>query len=158
MPRETTPALLIAALPLLLLAAAAPSTPLQDPEGNAGQQHAEEETKLAQQMLLIEDAVKKLRRSLRKEEQRDDSLALTVQMQAAALACKAETPTLLTSLGEEERVIQKNAYRLEMLGFLEQALLLERALLEGDQERAREIFAGLRDTEDPGHERFTAGG
>jgi len=134
----------------------APSS--QDPltEVPLGQEH--DETVLAQHMHLIEEAVRGLRRSLRKAEDNPRSLELLATLQTAALACKGEAPAMAASLPEAERDAFVQAYRVEMISMLEASLATERAVLAGDLDAAKEHFALIRESEDPGHERFTEGG
>ena len=133
----------------------APSS--QDPVTEAsGEEH--DESVLGEHMHLIEEAVRGLRRSLRKAEDNSTSLELLVVLQNAALICKGEAPAMAANMPEAERAAFVQAYRVEMISMLEASLATERAVLAGDLDAAKEHFALIRESEDPGHERFTEGG
>ena len=46
-------------------------------------------------------------------------------------------------------------YKLEMIGMIEAMLQIERALLAGDNDAARELYKTIKAFEDSGHEKFT---
>ena len=140
-----------------LLSANLPTVDTPAPAGPAGLVD-DDETALASHMHRIEEAVRGLRRSLRKAEDNPRSLELLTELQGAALACKGEVPVRAASVPEAERAAFVVAYRTEMISMLEAALATERALLAGDLDAAKEHFALIRESEDPGHERFTEGG
>ncbi len=116
------------------------------------------ETVLAEQMEVLESHLAKLRRTLRDEELRDESLAHIAGIQAAVVASKAEAPVMLPSIPEGERAAFQTAYRREMVGMLMSLCDLEVAVLDGETDQARTIFKAIRKMEDDGHERFTEDG
>lgn len=146
-----TPIALLSMLlvPALLLAA-------QDPAGAPAPTGEPETSELAEHMEHIEVLVGKLRRSLRKPEQKADSLGHVAEMQAATLASKGLVPAMATRLPEAERPAFVTAYRIDMVAMLSALLELELALLEDRHEEANAIFKRVRAMEDSGHERFTA--
>ena len=113
------------------------------------------EDELREHMESIEDAVKRLRRSLRDPANLAESLELVARMQSDALVCKGLVPPLADTLPEAERAAFCAAFRRMMVDFLGAQLELEAALLDGDAEKADAAFARVRDFEDTGHERFT---
>ena len=117
-------------------------------------QHAHE-TPLEEHMESIEDAVKRLRRSLRDPANLAGSLELVARMQADTLVCKGLEPRLSAGLPADERAASATAYRRLMVDFLSAQLELEAALLDGDAEATSAAFQRVRDFEEPGHERFT---
>ncbi len=143
---------LLLLLPLGLAAARLPVVPHQDPAA------AQDPDLLPDTMLELESALKKLRRSIRKEEEDAASLASLQRIQEAALRCKTLVPALAADLPEAERPAFLRAYRREMAAFLEKAVACEIALLDGDREKARALQKALADMETPAHERFTADG
>ena len=46
-------------------------------------------------------------------------------------------------------------YKLEMIAMIETILQMERALLEDDNDKARELYKTIKGFEDSGHEKFT---
>ena len=110
---------------------------------------------LEEHMESIEDAVKRLRRSLRDDANRADSLELVAALQRASVTAKSEAPPMAASVPDGERDAFLTAYRRTMVDFLRVQLDLEAALLDGDAEAATEAFERVRDMEDSGHERFT---
>ena len=146
---------LVLILTCLLLAATtflAPSTlaSAQDEQDPA-------ETELAKEMLEVKDAMRRLRRSIRKPDQRADSLASVRICQAALLKAKAMAPAMAESLPEADRAAFVRDYQIDMVRALEAFLALELALLEERDDEARELYKKAAGTEDPAHERFTEG-
>lgn len=118
----------------------------------------EPETVLAGHMEVLEAHLAKLRRTLRDEDRRDESLAHIAGIQAAVVASKAEAPAMLASILEGEQAAFQTAYRREMVGMLKHLCDLELAVLDGETDQARTIFKVIRQMEDDGHERFTEDG
>lgn len=118
----------------------------------------EPETVLAGHMEVLESHLAKLRRTLRDEDRRDESLAHIAGIQAAVVASKAEAPVMLPSILEGERAAFQTAFRREMVGMLKRLCDLELAVLDGETDQARTIFKVIRKMEDDGHERFTEDG
>ncbi len=118
----------------------------------------DETTELDQQMEVVEAAVGRLRRSVRDPDKRAESLALVVEAETAALACKGHTPSMAAALPEGERDAFVAAYRLEAAKLLRGLLDVEIALLNGDDEAAKTALQIVRDMEEPAHERFTEDG
>ncbi len=112
-------------------------------------------SELEAQMEHIEDAVKHLRRSLRDPANRERSLELVVDMQAATFACKALTPAMLEDVPESARPAFVTDYRRTLVDFLDAQLELEAALLDGDEAATKAAFDRVRGLEDTGHARFT---
>ncbi len=119
----------------------------------------EDETPLAEAMHSMEDALKSLRRSVRKVDAREASLASVLTCEKAILFCRTQEPAMLASIPEGERERFLTDYRLELVR-TERALLdLEAALLEGqDVETLRALYKAIKGLEDPAHERFTEDG
>jgi len=117
---------------------------------------ADEGNELHEHMEVIEEALGKLRRSLRDEQRNEESLAHIAVLQKETLACKLLVPEVVEELAEPQRSEEKTAYRRMMVDMLASQLELEAALLDGDADAAKKAFRKLRNMEDPGHERFTA--
>ena len=114
-----------------------------------------DEDELHERMESIEEVLGKLRRSLRDESKRGESLAQIHAMQKDTLACKLLVPEMIEKLPEPKQVEEKKAYRRMMVDMLASQLELEAALLDGDSDAAKKAFKKLRNMEDAGHERFT---
>lgn len=143
-------------LPLLLLPVlglglsnAWPTAPSpQDPE------HIEDDHgPLESAMLEIKASIRALRRSLKKQEPAPILTSVT-RLQGAMVQAKHEVPRMAASLPADKRAAFTMAYRKEMIGLLEASIVLERAVLDQDQEAVTKSFADLRGLEDPAHERF----
>lgn len=130
------------------------NSPAQDPE----KQEPETETELARQMEIVEDGLRSLRRSVRDPAKKADSLAAVIACERAIVAAKSEVPSMAARVPEAEREAFVTAFRLEMLGLLENFLVLEKALLEGRNDELRDLYKVLKGLEDPAHERFTEDG
>lgn len=144
-------ALALVAIPLALvyvLPAATAEVSRQDEEHD-------EDTPLLKDMEVIQDQLKFLRRNLKKPEENAASLAAIQEMQRAAVFCKGEDfPMAEAAEGEAREEILKG-YKLEMIGMIEAMLQIERALLAGDNDAARELYKTIKAFEDSGHEKFT---
>jgi soluble cytochrome b562 len=109
---------------------------------------------LGEAMKRIEGAMKTLRRSVRDAEQRPASLEALDELQGAVVDAKRRVPPMALPLEAAQKEELVLAYRRAMGELLEQSLVLERAVLDGDVERARAEWTKLQDMEDSGHERF----
>jgi len=139
------------ALSLLALSFALPSAPTAPARVDDG----EEDSPLLKDMEVIQDQLKFLRRNLKKPEENPASLAALQEMQRAAVACKGMSfPMADRAEGEAKAELQKG-YKLEMIGCIEAMLQMERALLEGDNDKARELYKTVKAFEDSGHEKYT---
>lgn len=118
-------------------------------------QEASDKGELHEHMELIEEALGKLRRSLRDPARCDESLAHIALMQEKSLACKLLAPRLISQLPGQERAAMERDYRRVMVDFLIAQLELEAALLDGDHDGAKTAFKKVREMEESGHERFT---
>jgi hypothetical protein len=118
------------------------------------EQH-EEHSPLEERMHAIEDSIRALRRSLKEPAKQAESLALLAKLEADIVVAKGESPRLLAKLPEAERTKFLVDYRVEMVGMLEHALAVEKALLAGTPEAVQAAFEKLRALEDPAHARFT---
>lgn len=115
---------------------------------------ATKDTELAKQMEIIDEGLKKLRRTLRKPDQNKESLEIINQIQAAAVASKAQTPVKAAKLPDAERQKFVLAYRKDMAAMIVQLLNMEIAVLEGNNEKANEIHKSMKKIEDEGHEKY----
>ena len=131
-------------------------SPLQDPEGEAAEEH--EETPMEVQMERVENAMRSLRRSVRKPEARADSLGHVQECQEGLMLAKDLEPMMAAKIPEAERAAFVRDYRLGMVEALESYLELERALLEERDDDAKELYKKAAGLEDPAHELFTEDG
>ncbi|MBM3989816.1 MAG: hypothetical protein FJ298_02290 [Planctomycetes bacterium] len=145
-------------LPLLLaagsLAFLAPSQVLAPQLADEGKDDPQK-CPLEQSMEAMADSIRALRRSLRDPSKQADSLAGLAKLEADIVAAKSQTPRRAAKLSEAERPRFVADYRSEMIRMLEQALVVEKAVLGGQQEAALAAFEELRGLEDPAHARFT---
>jgi len=125
------------------------------PAGAARQDEAtEDDTPLLKDMEVIQDQLKFLRRNLKKPEENPASLAAIQEMQRAAVACKAMDFPMAEAAEGEAREELLTGYKLEMIGLIESLLQMERALLAGDNDKARELYKTVKAFEDSGHEKY----
>ena len=134
-------------VPVALLGAPSSAAPPQEEE--------HEESELHESMEVVEDAMKLLRRTVREADQSARSLELLSEIQSATIRCKSLRPPMVESIPEGERAAFVTSFRRTFLDLLEAQLELERAILDGDVERARTAYKLVHDFEDSGHERFT---
>ena len=140
------------ALALTALFITLPTTPV---EAARQLETVDDDSPLLQEMDVIEGQLKLLRRNLKKPEENATSLKAIQEMQRAAVACKAMSfPMAEAAEGEAKAEILKG-YKLEMIGMIETILSMERALLNDDNDKARELYKTIKGFEDSGHEKFT---
>jgi len=140
------------ALALTALFITLPTTPV---EAALQDDATEEDSPLLQEMDVLQDQLKLLRRNLKKPEENPASLKAIQEMQRAAVACKAmDFPMAEAAEGEAKAELIKG-YKLEMISLIETILLMERAILNDDNDGARELYKTIKGFEDSGHEKFT---
>lgn len=147
---------LMAVLLVQLTMARAVHQDAQDPEEEVAEEH--EATPMEEQMERVEDAMRSLRRSVRKPESRSDSLAHVQECQEGLLLSKDLDPMMLPRVPEAEQAAFRRDFRLGMVEALEVYLELERALLEERDDDAKELYKKAAGLEDPAHELFTEDG
>lgn len=112
------------------------------------------ETEMDRQMEIIEEGLKKLRRSLRKEEKNAESLEWIAKIQDASLKSKLETPKMAVKIPEDQRAKFVADYRKEMAVVVIRMCEMEIAVLDGDLDKAQGLYKQLKSLEDSGHEKF----
>jgi len=143
------------ALSLVALFLALPSAPA---EAARQDDATEEDSPLLKDMEVIQDQLKFLRRNLKKPEENPASLAALQEMQRAAVACKGMSFPMADRAEGEAKAELIKGYKLETIGLIESMLQMERALLAGDNDKARELYKTVKAFEDSGHEKFTEEG
>jgi len=111
-------------------------------------------TELHEHMEPIEEAMKKLRRTIRKPDGAAESLDLISRIEQEALVCKAMVPSRTATLPEAERAKFLNAYRKDMATFITQVLQMESAVIDGDADKAMTVYKGLKTFEDDSHDKY----
>ena len=111
-------------------------------------------TGLDDQMENIDEAMSKLRRTIRKAELNNDSLKLLTDLQQAAVACKAMVPAKAAKLPESQRAPFIAAYRKDMAELVISLSQMEIAILNGDNTKAQDIYKQLKTMEDKGHDKY----
>ena len=126
------------------------------PAGAARQDEAtEDDSPLLKDMEVIQDQLKFLRRNLKKPEENPASLAALQEMQRAAVACKGMSFPMADKAEGEAKAELIKGYKLETIDMIESMLQMERALLEGDNDKARELYKTIKAFEESGHEKYT---
>ena len=150
------PALLLVSWAGVAFAGVGPTA--QEPEVIVDVEPTQDPDLLADTMLELQSALKKLRRSVRKQEQESDSLAHLQVIQRTALITKDLVPAMTADVPEADRAAFVKAYRREMLVLLQKCIACEIAVLDGDTDAANALYKEIAAMEDSGHERFTADG
>src|SRR6476646_189212 len=112
------------------------------------QEHHVEKSELRKQMSQIDEAMKKLKRTIRKAESDKESLELIVKVEQIAITCKQMSPPIPATIAAPQREKYVAEYRKQMAGFLSDVCQMEAAILGGDHDRAHEIYTKLKDDED----------
>jgi len=139
-------------LSLAALFFALPSAPV---EAARQDEATEDDSPLLKDMEVIQDQLKFLRRNLKKPEENPASLAALQEMQRAAVACKGMPFPMADRAEGEAKAELIKGYKLETIGMIESMLQMERALLEGDNDKARELYKTIKAFEESGHEKYT---
>ena len=145
-----TTSLLVLSLTALFIAL--PTTPL---EAARQPEFADDDSPLLKEMDILQDQLKSLRRNLKKPEENANSLKAIQEMERSAVACKGMSFPMAEALEGEAKAALIKGYKLEMIAMIETILEMERALLEDDNDKARELYKTIKGFEDSGHEKFT---
>ena len=145
-----TTSLLVLSLTALFIAL--PTTPL---EAARQPELADDDSPLLKEMDILQDQLKSLRRNLKKPEENESSLKAIQEMERSAVACKGMSFPMAEALEGEAKAALIKGYKLEMIAMIETILEMERALLEDDNDKARELYKTIKGFEDSGHEKFT---
>ena len=113
------------------------------------------DTELAKQMEVIDEAIKKLRRTLRKAESNTESLDWIDKMEKAAVKSKDLAPALAAKMPEAKRAEFVDKYKKDMEVFIKSVGEMKAAVKDGKNDKAQEIYKALKDQEDKGHEKYT---
>jgi hypothetical protein len=116
---------------------------------------AAEDTELAKQMEQMDDEMKKLRKSLKDAASNAASLESLTKLQQWTVTAKALTPAMAAAMPEAEKAKFVAAYRKDMAGLLAAYAQIEVAVLDNDNAKAEELFKGLKQIEDDGHEKYS---
>jgi len=139
----------------LALSAWAPSAHAADKaDDKEGKKKEGKETELQKHMEVIEAAMKKLRRSLPKADQNEESLKQIAEIKKAAAACKDLIPAMASTIpaGERDKFVAN--YKKDMDGFVASVDKMEAAVKAGKNDDAVDIHKKLKELEDEGHEKY----
>ncbi len=106
-------------------------------------------------MATLDDGMKKLRRSLRKDDAWSESIETVLGMQHAAMESKALTPPMLSKVPQSDHAKFLGGYQKEMAILAMELLKLEIALLDRDADAAQVSYDKLREIKETGHKNFT---
>jgi len=134
--------------PVVAMAAA------QEKEGE-GKAPKDLDTELAKQMEVIDEAMKKLRRTLRNAEGNKQSLEHIDKIEKAAAKSKELIPALATKKPEAERPKFVENYKKDMDTFIKSVGEMKAAVQAGQNDKAQEVYKTLKTQEDKGHEKYT---
>jgi len=113
-----------------------------------------EKSELRKQMSQIDEAMKKLKHTIRKAESDKETLELIVKVEQTAIICKQLSPPIPPTIAAPQRDKYVAEYRRQMANFLSDVCQMEAAVLSGDHDRAHQIYTKLKDDEDKGHDQF----
>ena len=128
--------------------------PAQDKE-EAKSEVKDLDTELAKQMEVMDEAMKKLRRTLRKAESNAESLEWIDKLEKASVKSKELIPAKLAKVPEADRAEMVKAYQKDMDAFLKSVGEMKTAVKAGKNDVAQEVYKTLKTHEDKGHEKYT---
>lgn len=111
-------------------------------------------SELNKQMEQIDDGMKRLKRTLRKADANPESLEQVTRIETAALACKGMTPSTATTQPAANQTEFVSSYRKQMAHLIETMCKMETALIDNDNKAAQDLYKGLKDQEEAGHDKF----
>ena len=126
-------------------------------DGSPASARAAEEavSALGTHMATLDDGMKKLRRSLRKDDAWQESIEMVIGMQHAAFEAKALLPPMLEKVAAGDRDQFLAGYRKEMAVLCMELLNLEISLLDRNAEAAQASYDKLREIKETGHKNFS---
>ena len=120
----------------------------------AAEEKKVQKSELHEHMEDIDDLLKKLRKTCRKAESNEESLKLITDIQELMIKSKALIPTKAAKIPEADRAKFVTEYRKEMAATIMQFCEMERAILDGDNGKAQEIYKAIVEREDKDHDQF----
>lgn len=121
----------------------------------AADEKKQDETELAKQMEVIEEAMKKLRRTLRSSDSNTESLEWIAKIEKASAKSKDLIPVKAAKIPEAERVKWVENYKKDMEAFIKSVGEMKAAVKDGKNDKAQEVYKSLKTQEDKGHEKYT---
>ena len=115
-------------------------------------------SKLQESMQRIGEAFKTVRRQVRMPEKNEDTLRLLSEFQRYAVAAKSLTPAKASEMPEKERAAFVKDYRVRLISLLEVMLKTEKAVLEGDPDKAYELLKEAQVIKSDAHRDFQVDG
>jgi len=113
------------------------------------------DTELAKQMEVIDEAMKKLRRTLRKADSNKESLEHIEKIEKAAAKSKDLIPALAAKKPEADRPKFVENYKKDMEAFIKSVGEMKAAVQAGQNDKAQDVYKTLKTQEDNGHEKYT---
>jgi hypothetical protein len=141
---------LVASIALLAVA----STSIRRTWADEAKKTEVKKSELRNQMEDMDDDFKKLKRTVRKAEQNEQSLKLLTAIQQRMVACKEMTPERAAKIPEADRAKFLAHYRKEMAGVIIDFCQVEQAILDGDNPKATELYKAIVEREDKAHDVF----
>jgi hypothetical protein len=111
-------------------------------------------SELRNQMEDMDEDFKKLKRTVRKAEQNEQSLKLLTAIQQRMVLCKEMTPERAAKVPEADRPKFLKDYRREMAGVIINLCEVEQAILDGDNSKATDLYKAIVEREDKDHDSF----
>jgi soluble cytochrome b562 len=109
---------------------------------------------LNERMSDAEDLYKKLRRTVRKAESNTESLELIGKIQDLLKKCKEMTPPKAETVPAADREQFIANYRKDLGAVIDQFDTMKKAITDGDNSKAAEIYKEITTAEDAGHEKY----
>jgi soluble cytochrome b562 len=113
-----------------------------------------QKSELYKKMEVIDEAMKKLKRTLKKADQNPTSLKLAGDIIDAATACRDMTPSKIGKLPEADRTKALADYKASMTKLIDTMGEMKKAIEAGDNTKAIELHKSLKDQEEDGHDKF----
>jgi hypothetical protein len=123
------------------------------PRLSLAQEH-KQKTELHERMEEMDKAFKQLKRTIRSEAQDKQSLELLSKIEQLAVTCKGMTPSKTKAEPADKQDKFVLAFRKQMTHLLGDFCAMETAILDGDHDKAKEIYEKLADDKEKGHDKF----
>ena len=141
----------------LILAAALAASPLVMLHVGAPMARAEEKkkkTELSHKMEVMDEGMKKLKRTLKKPDQNEESAKLIDTIIEAAKAARELSPEKTGTLSDADKAKFVEAYQASMDKLIGTMGQMKKAVEAGDNKKAMELHKSLKTQEEDGHDKF----
>ncbi len=113
-----------------------------------------QKSELHKKMEVMDEGMKKLSRTLKKADQNEVSLKVIDQIIGLAKECREMTPSHAAKLKDAEKAKFIEEYKKSMTQLIDTMEEMKKAVVAGDNDKAKELRSKLKDMKEDGHDKF----